>query len=99
MSEHAIAAGRNMHYEGQHAAEDPADTVARLALVQKLRACTEAEAQAMALILQHEAVIERLRWALAGVLELHDASRAPGQFSEPLAWARVRLALRAQRSS
>ena len=36
MSEQAIAAGRNMHYEGQHAAEEPADTAARLALVREL---------------------------------------------------------------
>lgn len=33
MSTQATAAGRNMYYEGQHGAEDPDDTAARLALV------------------------------------------------------------------
>ena len=41
MSEQAIAAGRNMHYEGQHNAEDPADTVARLALMRELETLRE----------------------------------------------------------
>lgn len=41
MNEQAIAAGRNMHYEGQHAAEDPADTAARLALVRELETLRE----------------------------------------------------------
>ena len=34
MESTAVANGRNMHYEGQHGAEEPADTEARLELVQ-----------------------------------------------------------------
>lgn len=33
--EQATAAGRNMYYEGQHGAEEPADTIDRLALVKE----------------------------------------------------------------
>ena len=36
MDGQAVGAGRNMHYQGQHGAEDPADTAARLALVREL---------------------------------------------------------------
>jgi len=35
MQEAATANGRNMYYEGQHDAEEPADTAARLALVKE----------------------------------------------------------------
>ena len=33
MDNKAVAAGRNLHYEGQHGAEEPEDTAQRLALV------------------------------------------------------------------
>ena len=33
MEDKAVANGRNPYYEGQHGAEEPADTAARLALV------------------------------------------------------------------
>lgn len=42
MNEQAIAAGRNMRFEGQHRAEEPADTEARLALVRELETLREA---------------------------------------------------------
>ena len=42
MDEQATAAGRNMHFEGQHRAEEPADTAARLALVRELETLREA---------------------------------------------------------
>lgn len=35
------AAGRNLHFEGQHGAEEPADTAQRLALVQELETLRE----------------------------------------------------------
>ena len=35
MQDQAIATGRNMYYEGQHGAEEPADTAARLELVRQ----------------------------------------------------------------
>ena len=40
------AAERNLHFEGQHGAEEPADTAQRLALVQELQALRELVGQA-----------------------------------------------------